>query len=144
MEELLEVGVKVAGIVAATAITLAAAWLKKKTGVDIEAGRKVIEGGNRDALGTALDTAVTLALGKGIIGKMALDFVLDYVQKSSPEATEMARKAGVLLDKAEAALNKPAIKQVEQIIKATGKDNLMEALERAKAWTPPANEGLRR
>lgn len=141
MDELLQVGTQIAAIVAATALTLASVWIKKKTGIDIEAGRKVIEGGNRDALGTALDTAVTLALGKGIVGKLALDFVLDYVQRSSPEATRMAREAGVLLDKAEAALAKPAIKQVEQIIKASGKDNLLEALEKAKAWTPPPRDG---
>lgn len=139
--ELLDLGLKIAGIVASAALVIASAYIKKKTGIDIEAGKKVIESGNRDALGTALETATTLALGKGLIGKLALDFVLDYVERSSPEATRMAKKAGVLLDKAEAALTKPAVKQVQDIIKATGSDKLADALKKAQSWNPPANEG---
>lgn len=142
MDELQEVMLQIAAMVIAGAFAYGAALLKQKTGIDVQAGMKKIEAGNRDALGSALQTAVTLALGQGLVGKLALDFVLEYARRSSPEAAAMAERAGVLVEKAEAALTAPVIQQTQELIqKAGGVDKLAKALDQAKQWLPPANEG---
>ena len=124
---------------AAAILTPLALWLglllRRKLGIDEEAAKKLIEGSNRDALNMALDTAATLAVAKGLIGRQAADFILNYLRQSSPEATAAA--APVLQEKIEAAVAKVATDEIGKLVKEFGgADKLRAAVETARKWTP--------
>lgn len=133
--EILPLILQVLGIVFAPVLLWLAAQMRTKLGVDIEAAKKVIEGGNRDALNMALTTAATLAVAKGLIGRQAADFIVGYLRQSSPEATAAA--APVLQEKIEAALATAATDELGKLVKDLGGvDKLRDALATAQRWTP--------
>lgn len=79
--------------------------LNSKYAVEIEQGRKIIEGLDREALHKAFETAAALAIDKGLIGKQAVDFMLQYVFKSTPDAVKgLSATKSVLTNIAEAKL----------------------------------------
>ena len=85
-------------IVLMAALTWAAAWGKRKFGVDIEAK-------HRDALHSALMTGARLAAARQLTGLGALQLILDYVRKSVPDAlASLAPSQAVLTDLADAKL----------------------------------------
>ena len=85
-------------IVLMAALTWAAAWGKRKFGVDIEAK-------HRDALHSALMTGARLAAARRLTGPGALQLIMDYVRKSVPDAmATLAPSQEVLTDLADAKL----------------------------------------
>ncbi|QBX34575.1 hypothetical protein E4191_07520 [Paracoccus liaowanqingii] len=78
------------------ALTGAAAWAKRKFGIDIEAK-------HRDALHSALMTGARLAAARQMTGAAATALVLDYARQSVPDAlAKLSPPASVLKDLAEA------------------------------------------
>lgn len=85
-------------IVLMAALTWAAAWGKRKFGIDIEAK-------HRDALHSALMTGARLAAARQLTGPGALQLIMDYVRKSVPDAlAALAPSQAVLTDLADAKL----------------------------------------
>lgn len=77
-------------------LTWAAAWAKRKFGVDIEAK-------HRDALHSALMTGARLAASRQLTGAAAVALVVDYARQSVPDAlAKLAPPQAVLKDLAEA------------------------------------------
>lgn len=100
------------------------ARLNSKYAVEIEQGRKIIEGLDREALHKAFETAAALAIDKGLIGKQAVDFMLQYVFKSTPDAVKGLSATNALLTNiAEAKLADKA----GQILKGAA-SNLLEKM----------------
>ena len=104
-------------IVLMAALTWAAAWGKRKFGVDIEAK-------HRDALHSALMTGARLAAARQLTGPGALQLILDYVRKSVPDAlATLAPSHAVLTDLADAKL--------QEVLgtKAPGLNQLINAMQ---------------
>ena len=103
-------------IVLMAALTWAAAWGKRKFGIDIEAK-------HRDALHSALMTGARLAAARQLTGPGALQLILDYVRKSVPDAlATLAPSQAVLTDLADAKLQETLgtkVPGLNQVIKAT-------------------------
>lgn len=99
--------------------------LGKKFGLDreqvlheIERAKKGIEAGDREALHWALETAARLAVSRGLIGQSAIDFVLRYVGRSTPEAINNLRPSPTTMkDLVESKLIEAAKGGVEGAIK---------------------------
>lgn len=105
IQQVLPALLSLVGIVALAAIGAISMKLNKKFAVEIEQGKKVIESFDREALHKAMETAALLVKDKGLIGQKAIDFMLDYVFKSTPDAVEgLAPGAKVLTDIAQAKL----------------------------------------
>lgn len=112
-------GIAPALTVALTTIGLAllgfiTARLNSKFKVEIEQGKKIIEGLDREALHKAFATAATVAVDRGLIGPEAVDFMLRYVTKSTPDAVrDLNPSTQVLTQIAESKLAEKAQKAVE-------------------------------
>lgn len=92
-------------IVLMAALTWAAAWGKRKFGIDIEAK-------HRDALHSALMTGARLAAARQLTGPSALQLILDYVRKSVPDAlATLAPSHTVLTDLADATLQEALVRK---------------------------------
>lgn len=105
IQQLLPALLSLVGIIAMAAIGSISMKLNKKFAVEIEQGKKVIESFDREALHKAMETAAALVKGKDLIGQKAIDFMLDYVFKSTPDAVKgLAPSAKVLADIAQAKL----------------------------------------
>ncbi|AZV00303.1 hypothetical protein ACFSS8_05835 [Paracoccus kondratievae] len=86
------------GLVITGIIGWAAAAVRRKWGIEIEAR-------HREALHWALTTAAQLAVKNQLTGKQALDLMLEYVRRSVPDAIGNLRpSAEVLTDLAQAKL----------------------------------------
>lgn len=108
-----------------TAMFVLAAWvataLKKKLGVDIEAGLRTIEANHRDALHSALASAVAALVAKAPPDSLSFDAgsreladVLRYVRDSVPEALAHFQPSDALLAKlARAKLSDHPLKLLE-------------------------------
>ena len=112
-------------VFAVTVGTVFLGWLTTKLndkfGKEIEEAKKVIESFDRDALHKAMETAATLAKGKGLIGEMAVEFILDYVFKSTPDAVKGLEAGGeVLADLAKAKLEEKVEQSLDSIAKSNG------------------------
>lgn len=106
--------------------------LSAKYKIQIEEGKKVIEKIDRDALHKALETAASLVKGKGLLGEMAIEFMLDYVFKSTPEAIQnLQPTAAVLQELAKSKLEKVQDTAVEQVAAGSGisPERLRQAIE---------------
>lgn len=104
-------------IVLMAALTWAAAWGKRKFGIDIEAK-------HRDALHSALMTGARLAAARQLTGPGALQLITDYVRKSVPDAlATLAPSQAVLTDLADAKL------QEALGTKAPGLNQLFNAMQ---------------
>lgn len=109
--------------------------LSAKYKVQIEEGKKVIEKIDRDALHKALETAASLVKGKGLLGEMAVDFMIDYVFKSTPDAIRNLKpSSAVLQELAKSKLEKVQEAAVEQIAIGSGisPERLRQAIEAVK------------
>lgn len=105
IKELTPVVISAAGIV----ITALAGWiaslLSRKLGVDKEVAQKAIEEFNRKAMHLAAQTAAKLAVERGMVSQQAVDFILNYMKESTPEALlELMPTKKVLRDIAESKL----------------------------------------
>lgn len=108
-------------LVLMAALTWAAAWGKRKFGIDIEAK-------HRDALHSALMTGARLAAARQLTGPGALQLIMDYVRKSVPDAlATLAPSQAVLTDLADAKLQEalgtkaPALNQMINAIQDNAK-----------------------
>lgn len=103
-------------IVLMAALTWAAAWGKRKFGIDIESR-------HRDALHSALMTGARLAAARQLTGPGALQLIMDYVRKSVPDAlATLDPSQAVLTDLADAKLQEALgakVRGLNQLIKAT-------------------------
>ena len=104
MEQILETAtpllLELLAIVLMAALTWAAAWAKRKFGIDIEAKY-------RDDLHSALMTGARLAASRQLTGAAAVQLVLDYTRKSVPDALKnLAPPQSVLKELAEAKMQK--------------------------------------
>lgn len=114
-------GLAIAGI-----IGWAAAAVRRKWGIEIEAR-------HREALQSALLNAARLALRRELTGAAAINLILEYAGRSVPDAISALRPGPeVLIDLAKAKLEEAA---AEKVTAATGAavDNLADALRRAGA-----------
>lgn len=93
------------GVVFLIALGSISMKLTKKYSVEIEEGKKLIESLDREALHKAMETAAALVKGKGLIGDAAIDSMLEYVAKSTPDAIKgLSPSPKVLQDIAQAKL----------------------------------------
>lgn len=136
MNEILQGLMPALSVFAVTVGTVFLGWLttklNEKFGKEIEEAKKVIESFDRDALHKAMETAATLAKGKGLIGEMAVEFILDYVFKSTPDAVKGLEAGGeVLADLAKAKLEEKVEKSLDSIAKSNGipPDLLLNAID---------------
>lgn len=125
MNEILQGLMPALSVFAVTVGTVFLGWLTTKLndkfGKEIEEAKKVIESFDRDALHKAMETAATLAKGKGLIGEMAVEFILDYVFKSTPDAVKGLEAGGeVLADLAKAKLEEKVEQSLDSIAKSNG------------------------
>lgn len=125
MNEILQGLMPAISVFAITVGTVFLGWLTTKLNAkfskEIEEAKKVIESFDREALHKAMETAATLAKGKGLIGEMAVQFVLDYVFKSTPDAVKgLKAGGGVLADIAKAKLEEKVEQGVDAIAKSKG------------------------
>lgn len=106
-------------IVLMAALTWAAAWGKRKFGIDIEAK-------HRDALHSALMTGARLAAARQLTGPGALQLILDYVRNSVPDAlATLTPSQAVLTDLADAKLQEvlgTKVPELNQLINATARE----------------------
>ena len=125
MNEILQGLMPALSVFAVTVGTVFLGWLTTKLNdkfdKEIEEAKKVIESFDRDALHKAMETAATLAKGKGLIGEMAVEFILDYVFKSTPDAVKGLEAGGeVLADLAKAKLEEKVEQGIDSIAKSKG------------------------
>lgn len=114
---------EITSIILLAALTWAAAWAKRKFGIDIEAK-------HRDALHSALMSGAQLAAARQLTGNAAVALILDYVRKSVPDAlAKLSPNLAILTDLAEAKLQQ------------TSADRLREALAAARAMAANGSAG---
>lgn len=112
------------GVLLTGIIGWAAAAVRKKWGIEIEARY-------REALHSALMTGAQLAMKHELTGKAAIDLVLRYIKQSVPDAIgNLKPSPDVLTDLAKAKLEQVAQAKVKE---ATGAavDALSDALRKA-------------
>ena len=112
------------GVLLTGIIGWAAAAVRKKWGIEIEARY-------REALHSALLTGAQLAMKNELTGKAAIDLVLRYIKQSVPDAIGSLKPSpDVLTDLAKAKLEQVAQAKVKE---ATGAavDALSDALRKA-------------
>ena len=112
------------GVLLTGIIGWAAAAVRKKWGIEIEAR-------HREAMHSALLTGAQLALKHELTGKAAVDLILRYIKQSVPDAIgSLNPSTEVLTDLAKAKLEQVAQAKVKE---ATGAavDALSDALRKA-------------
>ena len=112
------------GVLLTGIIGWAAAAVRKKWGIEIEAR-------HREAMHSALMTGAQLAMKHELTGKAAIDLVLRYIQQSVPDAIGSLKPSpDVLTDLAKAKIEQVAQAKVKE---ATGAavDALSDALRKA-------------
>lgn len=122
---------------AITTIGLAAlgfvtARLNEKFKVEIEQGKKIIEGLDREVLHKALSTAAEVAVDRGLIGAAAIDFMLKYVVKSSPDAVKALNPSTQVLS--QIAESKLAERAREAVVSSASTDVLLTHLKKEANW----------
>lgn len=112
------------GVLLTGIIGWAAAAVRKKWGIEIEARY-------REALHSALLTGAQLAMKHELTGKAAIDVVLGYIKQSVPDAIGSLKPSpNVLTDLAKAKLEQVAQAKVKEVTGAAV-DALSDALRKA-------------
>lgn len=110
-----------AGLLISSFLAWLGLMLRKKLGLEAEEVKKVLESFDRQALHKAFETAAALAKSKGLVGGNAIDFMLTYVFKSTPDAiTGLKATSGTLRDLAEAKIQEVAEKSFDELAKSQG------------------------
>lgn len=95
--------------------------IKARFSVQIEEAKKVMESLDRDALHSAFRTAAAVVVGKGLVGQEAIDFMLKYVFKSTPEALKnLGPSTQVLVEIATSKLEEQATKKMDEVARSNG------------------------
>lgn len=125
MNEILQGLMPALSVFAVTVGTVFLGWLttklNEKFGKEIEEAKKVMESLDRDALHSAFRTAAAVVVGKGLVGQEAIDFMLKYVFKSTPEALEnLSPSTQVLVEIATSKLEEQATKKMYEVAISNG------------------------